>query len=296
MIAVAALAALKLMEKDPKEVVITAFENVFPDDPVSPQRSSLAQRIHKEHDFGKHRGWIDLKALRQFREDVNQFVGSGLRMEGQNNRETGESAFNMGVLYNDMDLLNLDAYYGDDKLVMAIPELSAKAFTLNLSEDLAQQIKDSPTVGPLVQQNGIDVDGLAAYINELMEQAKNQEKQPFDVDALLTRYREGCKAQGITFKAALTVTKGDKKNFTMDGKEVSCRGYNTVVSKTSMIDFLNTSSDFPSGRDAQAGFLNPAGDHGPHERAYGTDHGRDHDRSSSCGTRLTRRLKSRWTR
>ena len=49
------------------------------------------------------------------------------------------------------------------------------------------------------------------------------------MDALLTRYKEGCKAQD-NFKAALTVTKGDKKSFTMDGKEVSCRGYNTVVS------------------------------------------------------------------
>ena len=243
-IAVAALAALKLTAKDPKEVVITAFENVFPDDAVSPTEELFgASEFTKNMTSANTEAGLTLKLSGSSDEDVNQFVGSGLRMEGQNNRETGESAFNMGVLYNDMDLLNLDAYYGNDKLVMAIPELSAKAFTLNLGEDLAQQIKDSPTVGPLVQQNGIDVDGLAAYINELMEQAKNQEKQPFDVDALLTRYREGCKAQD-NFKAALTVTKGDKKNFTMDGKEVSCRGYNTVVSKTSMIEFLNTSSDF----------------------------------------------------
>lgn len=243
-IAVAALAALKLTAKDPKEVVITAFENVFPEDAVSPTEELFGvSEFTKNMTSANTEGGLTLKLSGSSDENVNQFVGSGLRVEGQNNRETGESAFNMGVIYNDMDLLNLDAYYGNDKLIMAIPELSSKAFTLNLGENLAQQIKDSPTMGPLAEQNGIDVDGMAAYINELMEQAKNQEKQPFDVDALLTRYKEGCKAQD-NFKAALTVTKGDKKSFTMDGKEVSCRGYNTVVSKTSMIEFLNTSSDF----------------------------------------------------
>lgn len=60
----------------------------------------------------------------------------------------------------------------------------------------------------------------------------------------MKRYKDGCKAQD-NFKAALTVTKdGGKKDYTIDGKKVSCTGYKTIVSKDSMIDFLKTSSDF----------------------------------------------------
>lgn len=40
------------------------------------------------------------------------------------------------------------------------------------------------------------------------------------------------------------MTKGEKQKFTMDGKEVSCKGYNTVISKDSMVDFLEDSSVF----------------------------------------------------
>ena len=37
-------------------------------------------------------------------------------------RTNNRNAFNMGVIYNGMDLANFDAYYGDDTLMMAIPE------------------------------------------------------------------------------------------------------------------------------------------------------------------------------
>ena len=174
---------------------------------------------------------------------ITQFAGSGLKMSAQNNLETKETAFNLGLLLNDMEYLNLDAYYGNEKVIMAVPEISSKAFTMDLSKDLAQQFKDSPVFGELIKQQGIDADGLALYIEELKAQTENKEDQPFNLDELLNRYKEGCKAQD-NFKAALTVTKGEKQKFTMDGKEVNCKGYNTVISKDSMVDFLEDSSEF----------------------------------------------------
>lgn len=87
---------------------------------------------------------------------------------------------------------------------------------------------------------------MATYLKEMMDDAVSQSETgtaPFDVEALMTRYKEGCKAQE-NFKAALTVEKNGKGTFTMDGKEVSCTGYNVTVSKDSMIEFLRVSSDF----------------------------------------------------
>ena len=152
----------------------------------------------------------------------------------------------MGVIYSGMDLANLNAYYGDDTLMLAVPELSAKVFTVDLGEGLADRIKNSPTVGPLLEQNGVDVEGMAVYFTELMdeaEKAQTEGRQPFDVEALINRYKEGCKAQE-NFKAALTVEKAAKGTYTIDGAQVSCKGYNVTVSKDSMIEFLRQSSDF----------------------------------------------------
>lgn len=243
-ISVAALAAIKLTAKDPKEVVIAAFENIHPEGEVHPSEelfgtSEFLENIQK----ASTEGGLTLKLSGSSDSTVSEFNGSGIRIEAKENKETNESSANVGVIYKDMDLVNLDAYYGNNKVVVAIPELSARAFTLDINKDMAQQVKDSPTFGPLAEEMGIDVEGFAAYFNELREQTENSEQQPFDLAALMNRYKEGCKAED-NFKAALTVTKGDKKNFTLDGEEVSCRGYETVISKTSMIEFLNTSSDF----------------------------------------------------
>lgn len=243
-VVIAAFAALRLMEKDPKDVVIAAFENVHPKDQVYPTEELFGtSEMMKSLQTTNSEGGMTLKLSDSSEPFISQFAGSGLKMSAQNNLETKESAINVGLLLNDMEYLNLDAYYGGEKVIMAVPEISSKAFTLDLSKDLAQQFKDSPVFGELVKQQGIDVDGLALYIEELKAQTENKEDQPFNLDELLNRYKEGCKAQD-NFKAALTVTKGEKQKFTMDGKEVNCKGYNTVISKDSMVDFLEDSSEF----------------------------------------------------
>lgn len=243
-VVIAAFAALRLMEKDPKDVVIAAFENIHPKDQVYPTEELFGtSEMMKSLQTTSSEGGMTLKLSDSSEPFITQFAGSGLKMSAQNNLETKETAVNLGLLLNDMEYLNLDAYYGGEKVIIAVPEISSKAFTLDLSKDLAQQFKDSPVFGELIKQQGIDADGLALYIEELKAQTENKEDQPFNLDELLNRYKEGCKAQD-NFKAALTVTKGEKQKFTMDGKEVSCKGYNTVISKDSMVDFLEDSSEF----------------------------------------------------
>ncbi len=243
-VVIAAFAALHLMEKDPKDVVITAFENIHPKGEVYPTEELFGtSEMVKSLQNSSSEGGMTLKLSDSSQPFISQFAGSGLKMSAQNNLETKESAFNVGLFLNDMELVNMDAYYGNDKVIVALPEISSKAFTLDLGKDLAKQIKDSPVVGQLAKDQGVDVDGLVLYIEELKKQAENKEEQSFNLEELLNRYKEGCKAQD-NFKAAMTVTKGEKQKFTVDGKEVNCKGYNTVISKDSMIDFLDDSSEF----------------------------------------------------
>lgn len=246
-IAIAAFAAVKMTAKDPKEVVIAAFENIWPDGQVSP-----AEELFGTSEFATAMTTTDSEASLSLKMDrcsdatVNNFAGAGLRFAGQNDITNKKSAFNMGLTYNDMDVVNLDIYYGDDTLMFALPELVSPVLTLDLSDGLADRIKNAPILGAYLAQSGVDVDGLASYLQEMMDEAAAQAENgttPFDVEALMTRYREGCKAQD-NFKAALAVEKGGKGTFTMNGQEVSCTGYQVTVSKDSMIEFLRTSSDF----------------------------------------------------
>lgn len=246
-IAVVAFAAVKMTEKDPKEVVIAAFENIWPEGQVSP-----AEELFGASDLAKAMSTTDSEASLSLKLDscsdatVNNFAGAGLRIAGKNDITNKKSSFNMGLTYNDMDAVNLNVYYGDETLMVAIPELVSRVLTLDLSDGLADRVKNSPTVGTYLAQNGVDVDAMSMYLQELMDEAVSQSENgttPFDVEALLTRYWEGCKAQE-NFKAALLVEKGSKGTFTMDGKEVSCTGYHVTVSKDSMIEFLRVSSDF----------------------------------------------------
>ena len=246
-VAVAVLAAVKLTAKDPKEVVIEAFERVYSDEIIYPSEELFGTREFAESSVGADSQFsMDIKMDSSTDEMLNAYVGSGFRLEGKSDITNSKSSMNMGIIYNGMDLVNLNAYYGDDIMMLSVPELSDYVFTADLGEGLAERIKNSPVMGPALAEANVDVDGLAAYFTEVIDESQKQQaegKTPFDLEALLNRYKEGCQAQD-NFKAALTVEKAEKGTYVVNGKETSCRGYHVVVSKDSMIEFLRTSSDF----------------------------------------------------
>lgn len=246
-VAAGAFGIVKMNEKDPKQVVIDAFESVYKEDQVYPIDELLGVS-----EFAKTAGTVNsqvsmtLKMDSCSEESVNAYAGSGMRIAGKSDITNKKSSAELGVIYNGMDLVTMDMYYGEEMLKMAVPELSGRVFTLDLSDGLAERISDSPIIGPMLEQNNVDVEGMAAYFSELMEEAeKNQAEgtSSYDLEGLWNRYKEGCKAQD-NFKAALTVAKAGKANYTVDGQEESCKGYTVNISKASMMDFLRTSSDF----------------------------------------------------
>ena len=247
-VSVGALAFVKLTAKDPKQVVIEAFENIWPQDQTLPSEELFGLKALAESSLtADSETGLTLKLDSCSVPYADQFAGSGLRFAGKNDITNGKSSANAGVIYNGMDLLNLDVYYGDETLMAAVPELSGRVFTLDLSDGLGERIANSPYFGPLMESSGVDMEGFASYFSQLIdeaEQAREEGKAPFDLEALMNRYKEGSKAQE-NFKAALAVEKAENNGtYTMNGKEVSCKGYYVTVSKDSMIEFLETSTDF----------------------------------------------------
>lgn len=237
----------RLAGGDPKETVIQAFENVYTEGQTDPMEELFGlSEFAKAGISASQNSGLMLKLDSCSEPAVNAYAGSGLRIDAKNDVENNKVSANMGIIYNGMDLVNLDFYYGDDTVMAAVPELSSKVFTLDFGEGLEERLKNSPMLGPALEQSGVNVSVMTEYMELLAEQARQtQEGQAasFDLKALMKRYREGCKAED-DFKAALTVEKGEKASFTIDGKEQACRGYEVTVSKEAMINFLRTSSDF----------------------------------------------------
>ena len=82
----------------------------------------------------------------------------------------------MGIIYNGMDLVNLDLYYGDDTVMAAVPELSPKVFTLDFGEGLEERLKNSPMLGSALEQSGVDASVMAEYMELLAEQARQTQE------------------------------------------------------------------------------------------------------------------------
>lgn len=124
-IAIAALVYMKMNTKDPKQVVIDAFENVFPEGQVYPSEELFGLKDFAETvKTADSQGGLTLKMDSCSDETVNTYAGSGLRFETKDDKTNGKSFFNMGVIYNGMDLANLNAYYGDDTLMLAVPRIA----------------------------------------------------------------------------------------------------------------------------------------------------------------------------
>ncbi len=241
-----AAAVFALTAKTPKEKVIAAFEQVYDSQKELPGEEifgfSQFAEMAKSQDMEEG---ISLSLSDTSLWGTQSFVGSGFSLDAKFSPSRKQSSADVGFSYQGMKMLDAQVYYGDDRLMAAVPQLSSYAFLLDMSGDFGSKLKNSPMAGAVLQSQGVDGDALADLVNETLDRAYDTENPAFDLNALLNRYREGCKAKD-KFKEALTVEKekGNKKSFPVDGKEKKCQGYSVVISKDAMIDFLEESSDF----------------------------------------------------
>lgn len=245
--AAAAFAFTQMNAKDPKEAVVDAFQTAFSHEQVSPAEDifGLSQFSSASVSSDAEAG-LTLSLDSSSMEELNALTGGGLRISSRNDVSNKKSDANVGVVYNGMDVVNLDLYYGDHTLMGRHPGAVGKGPHHGSGRRPGRPDQNSPAMSRLLDENGISADAAAAYLTEVTawpEENAAAGGNTLDLPALMDRYREGCKAQE-NFKAALTVEKTDKSTVTVNGQEKECRGYSVLVSKAALIDFLRTSSDF----------------------------------------------------
>lgn len=241
--AVAAGAYMAMNQVDPKDAVIDAFKSIVAEDQVNPAEelfgiSALMEKLNTESSEVA----FNLTFEGTSDPDLAMLESGSVGATAYNDLENMKFGMDLNIGYADMDLVNMLFYLDETQVAAAIPELSSKTFMLNYGEDLEGQLAASPYLGALISQSGVDLTGLNAYLDKYMELVQNNE-QIFDVEALWNRYKEGSRAID-DLKASMTAEKIEKRDFTIDGANVSCKGYHATVTKDALIQFMNTTKEF----------------------------------------------------
>lgn len=247
-VAVAAVAIIgglfvSMNQKDPKTVVVDAFKSVYTSEKESPIEEifgfeQLSENMMKEN----YENGIGFKLESSSDEYVQALAGSGISMMARNDIANQKSALDLIVEYNNMNLLSMNVYLDRTKMMLAVPEMSSKTFLLNYGDDLAGQIENSPFIGPVMEQSGMDFTAFTDYMDYIWSFYEEGET-PFDIAGLWDRYKEGSQAIE-NLKAAMDVKKAGKASYTMDGGQVNCQGYDVVITKDALVQFMDTSSKF----------------------------------------------------
>lgn len=242
--AVGIFAGVKLMEKDPKDVVIDAFKGVYSSDISYPSEEVFGWKKIVEKSMEENMEGTFSLALDQSNNALaNMFSGTEITSFSQSDVKNKKAYGEFGIRVANMDLISMDIYADQEKIGVAIPELSEKVFTLDYANDLEGQIEASPFAGPMLREAGIDASVLKDYMDYLWSFYNTEGDRPFDIQALWNRYKEGSQAIS-NFKEAMTVEKADGSEFTVNGTITECKGYNVVIPQQAMIDFVESTSQF----------------------------------------------------
>ena len=243
---IAAAAYFMAPKKDAKTVVVDAIASAVNTEETSPLEEIFGwEEFYEAMKTSPYQ--VDLEVqLDGGSEDLADLTSGKLFMTSKADPESRSSSAVFGIGYAGMDLAKLQAYMDDTNLIMAIPELSSKAFTLNYKDDLAGRIKNSELISSALESSGMDPEETANYITEYFQYLQDNSygaDMPFDLKALWSRYREGSQAID-NLKAAMTVEEIEGKTQTINGKEESVAGYQVQVSKEAFAEFLTATKEF----------------------------------------------------
>lgn len=244
-IAVICVFAATLMGgKDPKTTVIDAFKSIYADDTVKPMEEIFGFKELAEN-AGKENSQIefDLKLVDSVEPTLQSFSGSGMGMQARYDVVNKKYDVDMTIQYNNMDFATMKMYMDETNLMVAVPDLTGKVLTLDYANDLEGQIENSPFLGKMAQQSGMNLEAFSDYMNYVKSIYESGDTDVLGIQDLWKRYKEGSKAID-NLKAAMTVTKKDKKTFLVDGEDVKCQGYDAVITKEAAIEFVKVSSKF----------------------------------------------------
>ena len=230
-------------QADPKDTVIDAFKSITAEGQLNPPEEIFGTKeLEDLLQKGSAQTGMELSMTGISDESLNQMSGAGIGLDVKRDVDSGRQLLNLSLQYGGGELADAQLYMDDTQIMAAIPVLSSRMFTLDYVNDLEGQLINSPYAAQKLEEQGIDIEGLANYLGQY-KGALSDEEPMMDLKALWNRYKEGSKAID-DLKTAMTVTKNDKKEFTIDGQSENCRGYHVTLPKDALIRFAKTTREF----------------------------------------------------
>lgn len=234
-----------LKPKDSKTVVLDAFKSVYDNTEVYPVEEIFGfgdlnkAILESKYEVGLKLG-LD-SSIYGSALATPENIGVGIVVE--NDPVLNKQAMDLNVEYNGVPMGGIRSYVDGTSVMIGLKDLSDTVFYMNYKNDLQGQIERSPFVGPAIKESGFDMDGMVEYFDYMNTVSSEKNGDVFGLEGLWERYKTGSKAID-NFKAAMVVEKGEKATFEMDGKEISCKGYQVMLSKDSMVEFIKVTSKF----------------------------------------------------
>lgn len=232
----------KKEDKDPKTAVIDAFKSLYSEEGVNPAEEIFGAKDMSAF-LNSNNSEISIGAnlVGSSEESLSMYNGSGFEIVTKNDLENKKTRADISILFGGMNLATANLYADETSIMLAVPQLSKKAFSLNYKDDLAGQIENSPYAGAMLAQMGITPDVVEEYF-AYIDEAYAQTEEEVSV-SLWDEFKE--KTQAVeTLKTSMTAEKAEAASFTIDGKEEKCNGYKAVVSKEASITFLKEAMSF----------------------------------------------------
>lgn len=239
-VGVGIFAVTHLTAKDPKVVVAEAFMSLTEDSTNHPLEQIFGLKQMRENALtGNYEAEFDLTLSQLSAPDLEILSGGGLTVQEQTDHEAGNSWASVGLNYKGLQLGEIQAYYDDAVLQLAVPDFSSRVFQIDMGDGLKEQIANSPLLemaGMSQEEKDVIAEYYAGYLNSITG-------EPLTMEEIWSRFKESGTAVS-DFVGAVQAEKAGKETFRMDGKDVSCTGYNVTVSRDAMSDFITSFTDF----------------------------------------------------
>lgn len=228
---------------DPKDTVIDAFKSITAEGQLNPVEDIFGtENLSELLINGSVQTGMELTLSGSSDKTLNDISGAGVGLDLKRDVDSKQQQVELSVKYGGGELADAQLYMDDTQFMAAVPALSGKVFTLDYANDLESQLANSPYAKTMLEKQGIDIEKFAKYLEQNRE-AFSDENAILDLKELWSRYKEESAALD-NLKAAMTVAKSEKKEFTIDGKSQKCRGYHVVLPKDELINFVKTTKEF----------------------------------------------------
>lgn len=236
------LAASGLFKND-KAIVTTAVTKMFNSKEETPFEKALGfNKISEAMLANAYEQGLSLRFEDSSVADIASLKGFEINGDFKSDMKSKSMSSKMDVKYSGLSFADINIFLNQEKIMASVPTYSEKVFKVDYANDLKGQIKNSPMFGDYIDVEEASTKELLDMIDNY-KQSMDKDPKQVDFGAMINSYAKITTALD-SIKNNMTVNKIDAKDFEINKKSQSCKGYELVLTKDSVIELIDAFRDF----------------------------------------------------